>query len=439
MRTEDSSNDIRQSAATASAEATLASLAGRLEDRDEARAVREVFEALFGLLREVEGLDVEKGDEQEKARSIFRTVRAGALALAELIETGAFAVGEGGELAGALSGVGFALRHELRSVFGEGTEDEAASAAAEPGRAAHAHGLLRNCFQQCILLVGKAADSGLDEAELFGDGRVRLRQTLLLRDALTSLIASVTEAERKHYPQSAVALIEEVEKFRRESLGYLMRKDWAAFESLAAEVVSAREVITFKLAARRFHTYVETLLAHVQMRAVLAQHTPARVPPPANHFMQAVRKPAAWSAAAACVLAALVFFVAPVLRAKDRAADESAQTVAHAEAVTVATKPAEKKSVEEKPAAGVPARREANEGRVVVQLGAYGSESVAAAQAARLRGAGVQVFVTRAQASGGTVFRVQAGPFGSRAEATLAGKRLQESGAVQTFVVAELG
>jgi len=77
-----------------------------------------------------------------------------------------------------------------------------------------------------------------------------------------------------------------------------------------------------------------------------------------------------------------------------------------------------------------------NEGSVAIQVGSYNDKAQADERVAKLKAAGVDAHVVKANLAGkGTWYRVQAGPFTSRAEADRYGKQLKANGTVQDFIV----
>ena len=255
----------------------LSTIVGRAAEGPEREAVRDAFQTLSGLLSELDALDVDVFDVDATwlFAAAFRALRLEALDLADRAEEASQqAPGLANEeLAGALAGLGFAIRHEMRRAFDLdlcGLEEPQPPGVAR-GKVAHAHGVLRNCFQQCVVLMARVYQPRLNELTLFDEGRLRLEESVALRDALASLIKAVDGAGGKRYPASAAALARQVEKFRRESMRLLMRRDWETFEGFAGEIAGARDESAFDAAREKLAAYLETLLSHVEMRSVLRQ------------------------------------------------------------------------------------------------------------------------------------------------------------------------
>lgn len=452
---------------------SLMAVVGRLEDEREAGLVRHCFSALLNLLSELRDINAsEAAEELDHAPEVIKSVGDGAFVLTEHVEeASAKCEGLKQDVEEALIGVCFALRHEVRRAveIDLSAQDGDAPAGECQGRVTQAYNLLFNCFQQCIVLLARSIDPEFDDRELFDDARLRLEQSVRLRGALVALVDSVKEADGGRYPQSAVTLIEEVEAFRRDHMRQLMRRDWETFDGFVNEIVATREPKDFTAAAKKFLAYLETLLAHVQMRAVLKEQaaataataSPSRVKTPmANRFLsRSVLKPAAWAAAASVLLTCGLLFssrlsaeggvasrVAPATHAaalvnaepSDAAAAPATSDAAAAPATNgvVASREESREAAPVKTAAGAPSSD--GEGGLTVQVGAYGDMSSARSAVSTLASKGVDARVARANAPGqGVVFRVQVGRFKSRGEAARFGGQLKAKGAVSTYLIAE--
>jgi len=440
---------------------SLTSVVKRLEDEREAGLVGHCFSALLDLLADLR--DINAGDSAEEldhAPAVITSVGGGAFVLIEHVEeASAKCESLKQDVEEALIGVCFALRHEVRrAVEIDLSAHEGGVRAGEyQGRVAQAYNLLYNCFQQCIVLLARSVDPEFDDRELFDDACLRREQSVRLRGALVALVASVKDAEGRRYPQSAVSVIDEVETFRREHMRQLMRRDWETFDGFVNEIVATREQKDFTAAAKKFLTYLETLLAHVQMRAVLKEQPDAAsasvktyVKPKARRLPRLRLRPVAWVAAASVLLTCGLLFssrlnaeggvasrVAPATHAAPSV--NAAPPVEAAPATTGAVTSREEARKESAPVKA-PAVATANdvEGRLTVQVGAYGDMSSASAAVSTLAAKGVDARVTEARAAGqGVVFRVQVGRFKSRGEAARLGGQLKARGAVSAYLIAE--
>src|ERR1044071_2877089 len=164
----------------------LSAIIARVPEGPARTAVADAFHTLADLLCEIDALDVNNFDEDATwlFASAFRALRFDALDLADRVEEAAQHGLADEELTGALAGLGFAVRHEMHRAFEldlGGLEAPQAAGVAR-GRVAHAHGLLRNCFQQCAVLLARVYEPRLDEQSLFEEGRLWLKQSVALRD-----------------------------------------------------------------------------------------------------------------------------------------------------------------------------------------------------------------------------------------------------------------
>lgn len=170
----------------------------------------------------------------------------------------------------ALEAAAFALRHELRRVF----ETELAGAAdrgPETRDVLRACALLENCFQQLTICLARTFEPGLKGAELFESYRRRREQSFALRAELKALLMATRAAEREFGVLTSLALINRVNRFRRESLHHLSYRDWEDFERFAdaMELSYESDEVAGPL-LHKFSCYIEALLSQVEMRGVLA-------------------------------------------------------------------------------------------------------------------------------------------------------------------------
>lgn len=436
---------------------SLTSVVRRLEDERAAGLVRHCFSALLNLLAELRDINAgESAEELDHAPEVITSVRDGAFALiGHVEEASAKCESLKQDVEEALIGVCFALRHEVRRAveIDLSAQDGDEQAGEFQGRVAQAYNLLYNCFQQCLVLLARSVDPEFDDRELFDDARLRLEQSVRLRGALVALVESVKGAEGGRYPQSAVNVIEEVEAFRRDHMRQLMRRDWETFDGFVNEIVATREPKDFTAAAKKFLTYLETLLSHVQMRAVLKEQSAVAAAarsssrakaPAANRFLsRSALKPAAWAAAASVLLTCGLLFSSRLsaeggVASRVAPATHAAPSVNAAPATTgVVTS---REEARESASVQTAARATPNdgEGRLTVQVASYGDMASASAAVSTLAAKGVDARVARARAAGqGIVFRVQVGRFKSRGEAARFGGQLKAKGAVRTYLIAE--
>lgn len=222
-----------------------------------------------GRLREA----VERGGALRGVGHVLDALRKSSSYLLTNLETAELRVeGLPAAFADALEAAGFALRHELRRVF----ETELAGAADDGGPAPQdvlrACALLENCFQQLTICLARSFEPGLTGTALFESYRRRREQSLALRRELEGLRLAISTAEREFSVLTSLALLNRVNRFRRECLHYLIYRDWEDFERFADALELSYETgEEARPLVHKFSCYVEALLSQVEMRAVLAE------------------------------------------------------------------------------------------------------------------------------------------------------------------------
>lgn len=426
-----------------------------LGEGTEADLARGTFTSLMELLTELQGVESDPSEGLiEVSVAAFSSVHGKALDLASHIENEVLLFDETSRSPGsALLDVSFALRHELRRAFDLDIADidgERPFETAE-GRVAHAHFVLRNCFRQCVVLLAQEFDASLSEREVFADAASRREESIILRDALASLLTSVQGAVKKSFPQSAVSVIEHLDVFRREERRYLMRRDWEMFDAFENDIVAAKDADEFEITAKEILVGLETLLGQVRMRAAFNTEAPAEPAPRRFHagLLSALTgrmSPALWSAGVASLIVAcaLAFFADTTLeiRGSQTAAAPRAGSVPH-QTISRETEQAEAGPKEftepTEPAESKPAQHEKSGDGLTLQVGAFRDNSAALENAARLKMLGVEARVAEAQKGGQVIYRVQVGNFASSVDAAHFGSRLRAKGIAQSFIITKAG
>lgn len=435
----------------------------------EAELVRGTFASLMRLLKELQAVGAEDvgAGPLDDAVAAFGSVQESALALVGHIETQVLLLEDISKSPGReLLDVAFALRHELRRAFDMDIAeiDNGRPFESAEGRVVHANGVLRNCFRQCVVLLAQAYDPALSERTVFADAASRLEESIILRDALSALLGAAKEESKKSFPQSAVAVIERLDVFRREGMPFLMRRDWEMFDAFENEIVAAKDAGEFDYATRKLLVGLETLLGQVRMRAVFTEQEKTAPARRRGSFgllrvLTSVR-PATLSAVAASLLLAcgLAFFADTTIVIRGR------QTAAQPAVAAKAEQPATKAEESAKPAqpakpveaaklveaakpakhevaakAEAPAGRKKAAGALTLQVGAFRDGAAANETAARLKKMGVDARVERGQKGGQAIYRVQVGSFANDEAAERFGKQLRAKGAAQSFIVARVG
>jgi hypothetical protein len=210
--------------------------------------------------------------------SILYAVRGEANSLVDFIEQHALKC-EGMDelLRDTLDGTAYAIKHEVRRIL-DGELAEAKGAEDQQkvyGSLIHAQGVLTNCFQQCMISLARVFDENISGAQLFHDWQVRLQRSLLLCEDLTTL----TELVQDGSEESLDHISRHLSSFKEGSMQWLMYKDWQEYESLSEQVIwSINQGENPADLLHRLGCYLETLLAHVKTRGVLAELTPPSHP-----------------------------------------------------------------------------------------------------------------------------------------------------------------
>ncbi len=202
--------------------------------------------------------------------SILNTLRGEAGSLVAFIENHVMRL-EGLEevLHEALDSTAFAIKHEVRRIF----ETELAYPHLDLAEqeiqdsVLYAQGVLTNCFQQSMINLARVFDASVTQARLFQDWQDRRERSLVLCRDLSALICLVHGSK----DEPVAFLSEELRSFREGSMQYLMRKDWTQYETLSERIIlSLRNREKPADLLHQLCCYLETLLAHVKARAVLA-------------------------------------------------------------------------------------------------------------------------------------------------------------------------
>jgi hypothetical protein len=210
--------------------------------------------------------------------SILNVARSGAYSLASFIEDQALHLdGLDDCLSETLDSSAYAINHEVRRVFDGDLAQMSLDRDDQETRGAlqHAQGILTNCFQQCMTSLACVFDASLTTGGLFQDWQSRRESSLVLYRDLSELIVLVQATEQDSlecFPDQFLDQLEErLSSFREGSMQSLMYKDWQQFESLSEAILATvRSGESPADLLHRMGCYLETLLAHVKARSVLA-------------------------------------------------------------------------------------------------------------------------------------------------------------------------
>ena len=210
--------------------------------------------------------------------AILNAVRGEAYSLAVFIENHALTLeGIDDRLSQTLDSSAYAINHEVRRIFNGDLAQMNLDRDDQETRGAllHAQGVLTNCFQQCMINLARVFDTSLTDARLFQDWQSRRESSMILYQDLSELIGLVQASEKDSpslFPERSLDfLARRLTSFRDGSMQSLMYKDWQQYEVLSQEIIASirnREKPSHLL--HHMGCYLETLLAHVKARSVLA-------------------------------------------------------------------------------------------------------------------------------------------------------------------------
>ena len=249
----------------------LRAVVERIEPAETRELVAGVFDDLRRLLGYLDSVKSLAGATSDDAYFIFEALRCEALAAAGGLDYFCACQPAPTELSEELERMSFALRHELKTVF-ERILPAARAAADEAGaQLKEAHDVLRNCFEQSTVSLARLYRPEVDAADLFEDIRARRDNSLRLYEDLEALLRGARYAEWHEGAEAITLFTTRLEHFREESMQHLMEKDSETFEGFIDGLAAAHTRKAARLHLHRFACYLEILLKHVSMRAVLAE------------------------------------------------------------------------------------------------------------------------------------------------------------------------
>lgn len=132
--------------------------------------------------------------------------------------------------------------------------------------------LLSDSFRQILAGFASVIEPGIELSELFPNFQTKLERSLALRKHLSQLLRAIQEAEQKPEKNLLERAAGELRSFLGATAPFLYHKDKETFERFAEEVFATTEKKDIVPILHRFGAYLETLLAQVNMRTVLAGH-----------------------------------------------------------------------------------------------------------------------------------------------------------------------
>jgi len=215
------------------------------------------------------GEDCSPVDELEKSLWMLEAAAVDAHSLVSFIEDNAMQFeGLDETIREAFDSSAYAISLELKQIFGSESTPSTLDIRNKDVKAAiiHAQGVLKNCFQHCLINLMQVFDQNSSCSQLYADLWVRRERSMLLCRELAALIDVVATRDAN----SALRIISKLVSFRENGMQLLMYRDWDDYESLSEQVIEAlRKKESCADLLHRLACYLETLLAQVKTRAVL--------------------------------------------------------------------------------------------------------------------------------------------------------------------------
>ena len=238
-----------------------------------------VFLYLFRFLRYLQLIqaDLNRDCPLKQSLVIYSLLHEETAALAELLKTRLLRYNETGEaLRNAAEFTAYSIKLESQRV--QTRELAEVSREADPGivysRIENSHGLLRNCFQSCILTLIQSVDKSLVHSVLFPPRTGQLAAAEKLRQDLWELRRWLMDVLGSKEPLDSNRIIERIGVFKEASLRSLMYRDWAEFESFADALAVSSSYGEIRTHLRKFVSHLETLIQEVSKRSVFQEAQP---------------------------------------------------------------------------------------------------------------------------------------------------------------------
>ncbi len=174
----------------------------------------------------------------------------------------------------SLDGASYTASLELRKVF---SQELTGLVGIRPvpsvfARVETAYELLSDSFRQILAGFARVVDPQILPSDLFPNFQTKLEQSLALRQNLWQALQAVRTGEQDPEKKVLEAVNKELREFLERTMSYLFHKDRETVERFAEEIFATSEKKDIVPILHRFGAYIETLLAQVNMRTVLADH-----------------------------------------------------------------------------------------------------------------------------------------------------------------------
>jgi hypothetical protein len=130
-------------------------------------------------------------------------------------------------------------------------------------------GLLRNCFENCVVTIVQAIDKDFDGRLIFPQLVDRFQEAQKLRQDLWDLRQYMKDVLDKRVEFNLDTMMNRVTEFRESSLPFLMYRDWEEFQRFSDSTITASNPIELRILLRKFVGFLETLVQEVSKRGIL--------------------------------------------------------------------------------------------------------------------------------------------------------------------------
>ncbi|HYK87809.1 MAG TPA: hypothetical protein VE398_03515 [Acidobacteriota bacterium] len=135
----------------------------------------------------------------------------------------------------------------------------------------NSQGMLRNCYQSCVVTLAQVFDRSFDGKATFPSMMESLQKAQRLRQDLWDLRQYLKDILQNRSALDVNSVVEKVAAFRESSLHFLMYRDWGEFEKLSDSLITATIPLEVRTFLRKFVSFLETLMEEVSKRSVLKE------------------------------------------------------------------------------------------------------------------------------------------------------------------------
>jgi len=136
----------------------------------------------------------------------------------------------------------------------------------------NSQGILTNYLKQWIVQFTQYFKKELKGEEIFSDFITRLEESLKLRKELWQLLRLVDIFQKEKSYASYKVFFSWLQRFEKESMRYLMYRDWGDFKGLIEDFRLSQGLPNLLITASKFSNYLTILFQQVGRRSVLSAH-----------------------------------------------------------------------------------------------------------------------------------------------------------------------